>query len=123
MHQRIVSIISQIRQDVASHLSPEVILNTCKAVGHVRRKRILDPATTVHVLILQVLHGNTALNNLRHLTGLDLTDQAFCERREPRSLRDRTNSSCTGSVEKERLTGDVVGSQGRRGTSGTGPEA
>ena len=81
MHQRIVSIIAQIRQDVATHLSPAAILTTCKAVGHVWRECVLDPVTTVHVLIIQVLHGNTALKHLRHLTGLALTAQAFCDAR------------------------------------------
>ena len=81
MHQRIVSIIVQIRQDVATHLSAAVIHKTCKAVGHVWRECILEPATIVQVFMLQVLHGNTALNNLRHLTGLDLTAQAFCDAR------------------------------------------
>ena len=58
MHQHIVSIIAQIRQEVAIHLSPTVIHKTCNTVGHVWRKFILEPATVVHVLILQVLHGN-----------------------------------------------------------------
>jgi hypothetical protein len=82
MHQRIHSIIANIRQDVAKHLSPSLIENTCDSVGHVWRKCILEPATIVHVLILQVLNGNTALSNLRHLTGLDLTSQAFCDARK-----------------------------------------
>jgi Transposase DDE domain len=78
MHQRILSVIAQIRQDVANHLSPSLIHDTCDTVGHIWRSCILEPATIVHVLILQVLNGNTALSNLRHLTGLDLTAQAFC---------------------------------------------
>ena len=81
MHQRIFSIVAQIRQDVASHVSPVMIESTCKAVGHVWRKCILEPATIVHVMMLQVLHGNTALNDLRHITELDLTAQAFCDAR------------------------------------------
>jgi Transposase DDE domain len=81
MHQRILSIVAQIRQDVANHLSPAAILETCKAVGHVWRDCVLEPVTTIHVLIIQVLNGNTALNHLRHLTGLGLTAQAFCDAR------------------------------------------
>jgi len=79
MHQRIVSIIAQIRQDVATHLSSVVILETCKAVGHVWRECVLDPVTTVHVFILQVLHGNTALTHVSLLAGRAFTASAFCQ--------------------------------------------
>ena len=82
MHQRIVTAISRIRQDIGSHLSPSLIHQTCKSVGHVWRECALTPSTIIHVFLLQVLHGNTALTNLRHLSRLDLTAQAFCEARK-----------------------------------------
>jgi Transposase DDE domain len=81
MHQRIGSILSLIRQDVASHLSRSFIHETCTAVDHVWRQCVLEPATIVHVFMIRILHGNTALNQLRHLTGIDLTAQAFCDAR------------------------------------------
>lgn len=82
MHQRIIDTISRIRQDVGAHLSPTVIHQTCKAVGHVWRECVLTPSAIIHVFMLGVLHGNTALTNLRHLSRLDLTAQAFCEARK-----------------------------------------
>jgi hypothetical protein len=81
MHQRIVTAISRIRQDIGAHLSASEIHETCKSVGHVWRKCVLTPSTIIQVFILQVIHGNTALTNLRHLSGLDLTAQAFCDAR------------------------------------------
>jgi Transposase DDE domain len=77
MHQRIGSVIPDIRQDVARHLSAAVIHRVCREAGHVWRRCVLDPATIIHVFIIQILNGNTALNHLRHLTGLNLTAQAF----------------------------------------------
>jgi len=82
MHQQIVNAISRIRQDVGVHLSPSVIHQTCKSVGHVWRECVLTPSVIVHVFMLQILHGNTALTNLRHLSRLDLTAQAFCDARK-----------------------------------------
>lgn len=82
MHQRIFTAISRIRQDVVSHLSPSLIHQTCRSVGHIWRECVLTPSTIIHVFILQVLHGNTALTHLRHLSRLDLTAQAFCEARK-----------------------------------------
>ena len=82
MHQRIIDTVSRIRQDVGAHLSPPLIHQTCEAVGHVWRECVLMPSTIIHVFILQVLHGNTALTNLRHLSKLDVTAQAFCEARK-----------------------------------------
>ena len=81
MHQRIDSIIARLRQDIASHLTRDAIYEICAAVGHVWRECVLDPATIVHVFVIQVLNGNTALNHLRHLTDLRLTAQAFCRAR------------------------------------------
>ena len=78
MHQRIVDVISQLRQDVGRHLSRSAIYETCAAVGHMWRECVLDPATTVQVFLLQILHGNTALTHLRLLTGLNVTAAAFC---------------------------------------------
>jgi len=82
MHQRIVNAISQIRQDVGSHLSPAVIHQTCKSVGHAWRECVLTPSAIIHVFILQVIHGNTALTHLRRLSRLELTAQAFCDARK-----------------------------------------
>jgi hypothetical protein len=82
MHQRICIAIGKIRQDVGTLLSPSAIDQICRSIGHVWRECTLTPSTIIHVFILQVLHGNTALANLRHLTKLDLSGQAFCEARK-----------------------------------------
>lgn len=45
------------------------------------RERLLDPATTIRLMVLQILHGNTAMSHLRHLSGLEFTPSAYCQAR------------------------------------------
>ena len=49
--------------------------------GHRWRKCIWDPATTFGVFVLQVLHQNTAIAGLRHLTDLVVKSSTYCEAR------------------------------------------
>jgi hypothetical protein len=57
------------------------ILALCREVGYQWRPRVLDPVTTVHLFLLQILHGNTACSHLPHLAGLRFTAAAFCQAR------------------------------------------
>jgi hypothetical protein len=81
MHQRIVNVIAALRQDVASHLKRSTIHRNRAAIGHIWRACVLEPATIIHIFMVHVLNGNTALSHLRYLTGLNLTAQAICEAR------------------------------------------
>lgn len=78
----IPKIVAHFKTDVAKALSAEIILRVCDCLGHVWRERILDPVTTVHVFLLQILHGNTACTHLPHLAGLVFTATAYCEARK-----------------------------------------
>ncbi len=49
--------------------------------GHVWRECVLTPARTMKLFILQVLHGNTAIGHLHHLSGIDVADSSYCEAR------------------------------------------
>jgi hypothetical protein len=73
--------VEQIKSDVASVLKPELIIRLCRETGHVWRDRILNPVTTVHAFLLQVLHGNTACDHLPHLLGMRFTGEADCQAR------------------------------------------
>jgi hypothetical protein len=81
VHHRLLTILSQFRQDIAATLDPTAILDVCRAVGHTWRQCLLDPVAIVHLFLLQVLHGNTALTHLPHLAGLAFTASAFCQAR------------------------------------------
>src|ERR1700676_4671062 len=74
----ISQILRQFKADVAKALSADLIQRVCDKLGHVWRERILDPVTTVHAFLLQILHGNTACTALARLMGLKFTATAYC---------------------------------------------
>jgi Transposase DDE domain len=77
----IPAIVRQFKSDVAKTLAPESILRVCELLGHAWRDRVLDPVATVHVFLLQILHGNIACSALSRLSGLVFTASAYCEAR------------------------------------------
>jgi len=77
----ITAAISRIKSDVARILTPDSIRAACRRVGHSWRERVLDPATTVHLFLLQVLHGNTACSHVPHLGGVNCTGEAYNQAR------------------------------------------
>jgi hypothetical protein len=77
----IPALVRQFKSDVAKTLAPETILQVCERLGHVWRDRVLDPVATVHVFLLQILHGNIACTALSRLSGLIFTASAYCEAR------------------------------------------
>jgi Transposase DDE domain len=77
----LTSALRQIRDDLADRLEPLALRDLCQSLGCRWRDRILDPVTTIHLFILQVLHRNTACAHLPRLTGLDFTASAYCQAR------------------------------------------
>lgn len=77
----IIDAIARIKADVAYWLSPEAIRSASQAVGHTWRERLLDPVTTVHLFVLQVLHGNTACSHVPRLGGVNCTGEAYNQAR------------------------------------------
>jgi hypothetical protein len=55
----------RLKQDLEPFLPAASIRDACAQVGHRWRQRQFDPLATVHLLILQVLHFNTAMTHLR----------------------------------------------------------
>ncbi len=51
------------------------------AAGHVWRDTLWDPAATLGVFILQVLHENTAISHLRHLINFPVKESTYCDAR------------------------------------------
>jgi Transposase DDE domain len=82
MASTIPQILRRFKADVAKALSAEVIRKVCVALEHRWRDRVLDPVATVHVFLLQILHGNTACTALTHLAGFCFTAAAYCEARK-----------------------------------------
>src|SRR5262245_4570686 len=71
----------QIRVDIAAVLDPAALRDLCRELGHRWRERLLDPVTTIHLFLLQILHGNTACAHLPRLTGVAFTASAYCQAR------------------------------------------
>lgn len=78
----ISEIVRQFKADVAKALSRETVEKICGYLGYVCRHRVLDPTVTLHVFLLQILHGNTACTALSRLAGLPFTAAAYCEARK-----------------------------------------
>jgi hypothetical protein len=89
-----------IQAGLAALLDAPTILVLCRAVGYQGRLRILDPVTTVHLIILQILPDNTACSHPPHLAARRLTASAVCQActRLPlvvwQQLRGRTSTVC-----------------------------
>lgn len=82
MARSILSAVRQIKSDIARFLDPKVIHEVCDTVGHVWRERVLDPATTVHLFVLQILNGNAACPHVPRLGGVRCTGEAYCQARQ-----------------------------------------
>jgi len=78
----IPEIVRQFKADVAKALSRETVEKICGYLGYVCRHRVLDPTVTLHVFLLQILHGNTACTALSRLAGLPFTAAAYCVARK-----------------------------------------
>src|SRR5712691_8444983 len=75
------AVLKHIKADLAQVLDAPTILALGHEAGYPWRPRLLDPVTTVHLFILQILHGNTACSHLPHLAGQRFTASAFCQAR------------------------------------------
>jgi hypothetical protein len=81
MVHMITEALKHIKVELARMFDAPTILALCREVGYQWRPRVLDPVTTVHLFLLQILHGNTACSHLPHLAGLRFTAAAFCQAR------------------------------------------
>jgi hypothetical protein len=81
MARSIVAAVQRIKAEVAQWLDPQAVHDLCRALGHTWRERVLDPATTVHLFLLQVLHGNTACAHVPRLGDVRCTGEAYLQAR------------------------------------------
>jgi hypothetical protein len=78
----IATILQRFTGEWATLLQADTILAVCGEIGYTAwRDRVLTPATTVQLFLLQILHGNTACRHLPHLSGLRFTAAAYCQAR------------------------------------------
>src|SRR5437868_1395268 len=77
----IANALESIKSAVADSIPAQLIEKLCRQLGHRWRRRELDPVVTTHLILQQVLHGNTAINHLRHLTKIEFNSSAYCQAR------------------------------------------
>ena len=75
------SVLQRIKQDLSFFLPDESIVIACRNAGHRWRRCDLGPVLTLHLFILQVLHFNTAMTHLRHLSKKAVQAPAYCKAR------------------------------------------
>ncbi len=103
----ILPALREVRKDLAGLLERRTIERICRELNYTWRKRQLDPFTTLHLFILQVVHQNTAITHLPHLSGEPFSASAYCQarRRLPLALLERVVDTFTQRL----ATGDGAG--------------
>lgn len=79
---RVRSILRHFRDQWSVQIDRPTVDRACQEAGHTWRERKLNPLTTIQLLFLQVLHGNTAISDLRHHSGMEFSDSAYCQARQ-----------------------------------------
>src|SRR5271166_6483226 len=79
LHRPLVRMLRRVRQDVVTLLDKEAINAARREENYSWTNRLLNPANTVHLFILQILNENTPLNDLPHKSGESFTGSAFCK--------------------------------------------
>lgn len=73
--------LQKVKDQYDQFIPASAIVQICRLVGHPFRRRMLGPVETVYLLLVQILHGNTACSHLRHLTGVTCSVSAYCRAR------------------------------------------
>lgn len=78
----ILPALRQVREGLAGLLDRNEIKRICRELDYTWRERQLDPWTTLHLFILQMVNRNTAMTHLPHLSGERFTASAYCQARQ-----------------------------------------
>jgi hypothetical protein len=82
MVPNMTTILQRFTAEWAVLLEADAIRTVCREIGYTTwRDRVRTPVTTIHVFLLQILHGNTACSHLPHLSGLRFSAAAYCQAR------------------------------------------
>ncbi len=73
--------LGRIKGNLEAYLPRRLVQQLADACPRHTRRRTLDPVVTTFLFLRQVLCGNTACGQLRHQSGLDFTDSAYCQAR------------------------------------------
>lgn len=74
-----IAALQRVNSQLPELLSENFVSDLARQSGFRWRKRVLKPVVMVHLLILQILHRNTAYTHLPRVSGLGFTAAAFCK--------------------------------------------
>lgn len=69
--------VAQLKQLSHSVFDAATVRATCVQLNHRWRDRLLDPVMTLHLFMLQILHGNVACRCVRHLAEMTFSSTAY----------------------------------------------
>jgi Transposase DDE domain len=100
MHRRLDTTLQTLRQDLDTHLDEHAVDQACRQAGHRWRPCLLTPFALIHWLLIQVLHGNTAIEHITLLAGRTFTASAYCQARArlPLAVLRATLKALAGSL-------------------------
>lgn len=84
---RLTLALGRVRRDLAGLLDETALREMCRGEGLRWRERLLDPVTTIHLFLTQILHCNAACAHLPRLAGRSFTASAYCQARTRLPLR------------------------------------
>src|ERR1700682_5592988 len=73
--------VQRIKSEVAYWLNPKTICSLCESLQYRWRERTLGPVKTIHLFLLQILHGNTACSHVPRLGDVRCSGEGYCEAR------------------------------------------
>jgi len=82
----ITEVVRQFKQNWTEELSSTAIAQACRDAGMSWNESLLTPVVTIQIFFVQILHGNTAIEHLKHLTGQTFAASAYCQARMRVSL-------------------------------------
>lgn len=92
--------VDKIKGRLADLVPDELVYRLCRDSGYHWRDRHLGPVLTIQLFLQQVLHGNSAVAELRRLSHGNFTDAAYCQARArlPGTLFQRLQASLTTTL-------------------------
>jgi hypothetical protein len=87
MFEHVHAALRRIQRDVAQVLDAAQIVGICHEVGCRFRQRVLDPVTTIHLFVIQILKGNFAIARLKDFTDRVFSEAAYCKARSRLPLK------------------------------------
>jgi len=108
----ITEVVKQFKENWTEELNPENVATACLDCQMSWLESKLNPVVTIQIFFLQILNGNTACTELRHLARMTFTAAGYCRARIRIKLAvfQLLLSRCVESIQQQTLdTGHWLG--------------